>query len=220
MSAIRNLLDEISWEGNAKPYRGGGSGRENVLTAEVFQALDFLPREPFLGRILADAGVNINAEALAMEVLCGDRIHPETGIRIQPDVLLESDDAVILVEAKAIRRGSFQPQQLARNMLIADHLAQGRQAFLLLVLAKEPPIPIKSAGRLPLDEALRASWELLGAHRPNLPAREAITTEVRWTTWEKIAGTTAASCADAEAPYAQSIQRLTASILDAITFHG
>ena len=38
-SAIGRLLDEISWEGNARKYRGGGLGRENVLTVEVFSAL-------------------------------------------------------------------------------------------------------------------------------------------------------------------------------------
>lgn len=32
-SMIGRLLDEISWEGNAKKYRGGGRGKENVLTA-------------------------------------------------------------------------------------------------------------------------------------------------------------------------------------------
>ena len=47
--AVRCLLDELSWEGNAWKYREGGLGLENVLTAEVFQALDFLPREAFLG---------------------------------------------------------------------------------------------------------------------------------------------------------------------------
>jgi len=52
-SPIGRLLEEISWEGNARKYRQGGKGFENVLTAEVFQALDFLPRSSFLGRIIA-----------------------------------------------------------------------------------------------------------------------------------------------------------------------
>lgn len=44
---IGRLLHEISWEGNARPYREGGRGRENVLTAEVFLVLDFLPAQLF-----------------------------------------------------------------------------------------------------------------------------------------------------------------------------
>jgi len=47
-SAIGSLLDEITWEGNARVYRGGGSGRENVLTTEVFWGRGLLPRRQFL----------------------------------------------------------------------------------------------------------------------------------------------------------------------------
>lgn len=52
---LGRLLQEISWEGNARHYRQGGRGLENVLTAEVFQALDFLPRTEFFGRALKSA---------------------------------------------------------------------------------------------------------------------------------------------------------------------
>lgn len=31
-SAIRRLLEEISWEGNAAKFHDGGLGKENVLT--------------------------------------------------------------------------------------------------------------------------------------------------------------------------------------------
>jgi hypothetical protein len=51
-SVFGRLLEEISWEGNARHYRTGGQGYENVLTAEVLQALDFLPRAGFFARIL------------------------------------------------------------------------------------------------------------------------------------------------------------------------
>ncbi|MBD2648195.1 hypothetical protein H6G92_18560, partial [Nostoc foliaceum FACHB-393] len=43
---IGRLLQELSWVGSTiKEYRDGGRGFENVLTAEVFLALDFLPRQ-------------------------------------------------------------------------------------------------------------------------------------------------------------------------------
>ena len=54
-SPVGRLLEEISWEGNARPYRHGGRGRENVLTTEVFALLDWLPRQAFLGAVLAAA---------------------------------------------------------------------------------------------------------------------------------------------------------------------
>src|SRR5438309_2388389 len=48
LSIIRQLLHEISYEGaSVSKYREGGPGLENVLTAEVLQGLDFLPREQF-----------------------------------------------------------------------------------------------------------------------------------------------------------------------------
>lgn len=79
-SAIGRLLDEISWEGNARKYRDGGIGKENVSTTEVFSALGFLPRTAFLGAVIA-AAVGADAaraaliadiEVAAVEVLSGD----------------------------------------------------------------------------------------------------------------------------------------------------
>jgi len=47
-SFVGRLLEEISYEGKkVRVYRDGGLGRENVLTTEVFQALDFMPRTLF-----------------------------------------------------------------------------------------------------------------------------------------------------------------------------
>ena len=69
-SALCSLSNEISWEGNARKYRHGGPGLENVLTVEVFQALDFLPRTEFLGRIIqsADGGTPATLKTLAEQV--------------------------------------------------------------------------------------------------------------------------------------------------------
>ena len=52
-SIIGRLLEELSWTGRLiTKYRGGGRGFENVLSAEVLQALDFLPRTAFLGSVV------------------------------------------------------------------------------------------------------------------------------------------------------------------------
>ena len=51
-SPMGRLLEELSWEGNARKYRGGGRGLENVLVTEVFSLLDQLPRSTFLGAVL------------------------------------------------------------------------------------------------------------------------------------------------------------------------
>ncbi|MEO7127084.1 MAG: hypothetical protein ABI382_10725, partial [Nakamurella sp.] len=126
VGATRNLLDELSWEGNAIPYRNGGRGRENVLTAEVFRALDFLPRVPFLDAVLRSAGVGADAEGFDVDVLPGDEQIAALGIRAQPDVLLTSASHYILVEAKGMKPGaSFQPEQLYREAMIAEHCSGG-----------------------------------------------------------------------------------------------
>jgi hypothetical protein len=55
-SVIGRLLEAISWEGrNVRAYRQGGRGVENVLTAEVLLPLSYLPRDAFLGAVLAGA---------------------------------------------------------------------------------------------------------------------------------------------------------------------
>src|SRR5690606_17380405 len=50
-SVVRRLLAEVSWE-KASRYHNGGLGFENVLTVEVPQGLDFLPRRHFFGTVV------------------------------------------------------------------------------------------------------------------------------------------------------------------------
>lgn len=63
-SALGRLLEELSWVGSSiRGYRSGGRGYENVLTAEVLGALDFMPRSAFLGAVIAAAhGADVTRE--------------------------------------------------------------------------------------------------------------------------------------------------------------
>lgn len=68
MSMVGKLLEEVSWE-HATSYRQGGRGRENVLSAEVMMALDFLPRDRFLGAAIRAAnGADQARNVLANEI--------------------------------------------------------------------------------------------------------------------------------------------------------
>ena len=106
-------MDEISWEGSAKKYRGGGRGTENMVTAEVFSSLGFLPRAAFLGAVIvgahgvdaARARVAAEVEEAGVSVLPGDVVLAGSSITVQPDVLLTSGSTYILVEAKRILPG-------------------------------------------------------------------------------------------------------------------
>jgi hypothetical protein len=224
-SAIRQLLDEISWEGNAVKYRGGGVGKENVLTAEVFQALDLLPRAHFFAPVLqglhgigtsAREGLAADAEAMRIEVLPGDLVTVGSQVRVQPDVLMESESWFVFVEAKAVNRASFQPNQLSRELLVSRGHSEGRQAVLMLVLGSDPPVAVRGHGRMSIDDAI----ELGG---PELAGRgldtESAGVHVCWTTWKTVADTVDLSLADfanpdpsVEAAVSRQVQALRSAI--------
>lgn len=228
-SAIRQLLDEISWEGNARRYRGGGLGKENVLTVEVFQALRLLPRSYFLGPMLkgvvtGDSSLSealaTDAEDLSVEVLPGDVTTTDGSVRVQPDVLISSGSTLTLVEAKAFRRAGFQPEQLGRELLVARDLARGRFPLLLLVLDAEPPVLVKGRGRQSVTAALESDLELLAARGIDTSAT---TVEVRWVTWHSLASQVKAAAAtfvNADPSIERTIHRLANDVIDAVNVHS
>ncbi len=140
-SVIGRLLQELSWSGKSIPaYRNGGLGNENVLTAEALQGLDFLPRAWFLGAVIAAAQGAPAARArfvdqvdeAAFTLLPGDmHLQASAGadtppVCVQPDGLIVSPDCYCVLEAKRLRRGSFQTEQLAREFLLAREQSAGR----------------------------------------------------------------------------------------------
>lgn len=235
-SAIGRLLEEVSWEGSAVAgYRHGGHGRENVLTAEVLQALDFLPRRQFLGEVMATAHgakgarskVCAEIEDLQVTLLPDETRLGRSGIVVQPDVVMESPSTHTLVEAKRILASSFQPEQLAREYLALMQDAVDKTPLLLLILGSPPPVLVRRQGRLGVPEAL-----LL--HLPSVHARSgsrldlvelehAVSERVSWITWAEISGLVerqAASMVDLEPSIAGTVRRLSTSLVDAIRWHS
>ncbi len=226
---LTSLLDEISWEGNAKKYRGGGRGTENALTAEVFDALALLPRSAFLGEVLRAAeGADLAREALiaSMEqadvhVLPGD-IQPRTKAgdepswSVQPDAIIDSAAAYCLVEAKRISGGSFQPMQLARTAIAARDLAGTRPPLVLLVLGSPPPVLVKGRGRHAVDVA--ATLDEVAGHVMPDPAAT-----LAWVTWHQIAKVATAGVGqlpDMDPSVAASIERLARRVADVVNWHA
>lgn len=134
-SAVERLLQEISWEGRLRHYRQGGRSLENVLTMEVFQALDFLPRAAFLGAVLGRAiGADAAPQALiSVSLLPGDvDLEPldaagQSNVYAQLDVIMTSLDVYCMVDAKRLDPCSFQLEQLAKDLAIFETL-QGQQS--------------------------------------------------------------------------------------------
>ncbi|MFK5645118.1 hypothetical protein ACI3ET_01200 [Ornithinimicrobium sp. LYQ121] len=228
-SPFRQLVDEIAWEGDARKYRGGGIGRENVLTAEVFQLLDLLPRSQYLGPVLDDAqggadghgkGLGTDPEGLTVSVLPGNLTTDGLQVRVQPDVLITSDSLFVLVDAKAVRRASFPPQQLAREVLVARDRAEGRRAVHLLVLGAPPPVQVRGLGPLQMQDALAVGLDLL---EDRVPDRSTDGVEMLWTTWEAIAHRVATSqgmFTNADPSVVWSVHRMGAALRTAIDLHS
>jgi hypothetical protein len=242
-SVIGRLLQELSWSGKSiRTYRDGGLGNENVLTAEALQGLDFLPRAWFLGAVIAAAHGASAARArlvdqvdeAAFTLLPGDMcLQASAGadappVCVQPDGLIVSPGCYCVLEAKRLRRGSFQTEQLAREFLLAREQAAGRAPLLLLILATEPPVPVQRSGRMYIEDAISAQLGsvLRRCGRPEGEAERLLTEVddvVAWTTWHELAAVVEAQLAglpDVEPPIRASITRLVASVTDAIERHG
>ena len=204
-SFIGRLLDEISWQGSqVKGYRGGGLGLENVLTIEVFQALDFLPRTSFFGEVInaargshrACALLNAEAESAEFSSLPGTNSNiwleaeKVPRVNVQPDLIITTKSVYCLVEAKRLRQSSFQRLQLAREFLLA-HKAKDRRAqqspLLLLVLSNEPPVLVQGKGRLSLEAAIMTGLREVIAQQDQVSEWQGkIEETVTWITWHEI----------------------------------
>jgi len=155
-SVLGRLLDEISWEErNVKRYRQGGRGMENVLSAEVLQALGLLPRGAFLGAVLrgahgaddARARVVAEVEELAVTALGDHVVLADGGVVVQPDGWLSGPGTLTLIEAKGPKGSPFSPDQLSREYRALNQMAASRVPVMLLVLPTPPPVCVKGRGR-------------------------------------------------------------------------
>jgi hypothetical protein len=241
-SILSRLLFEISWEGNAKTYRPGGQGRENVLTAEVFQALELLPREPFFCAVVESMhGADSARQQLVaeisgsrLELLPGEvHLNPEARGRreqfiVQPDGRLTSPSVYGLIEAKRIKPSAFQTHQLAREIVATMHFAGENQPLLILILGTPPPVKVRNQGPCSIEEAVSLCLDDAIANTPgfHLTAAEVIsriTDTIAWTTWTNIAESVSAArptINDWPTPAQDSADRAITQIQTAIRWHS
>lgn len=201
---IGRILSEVSWAGRkVKDYRKGGAGFENVLTAEVFQLLDLLPRNKFLYKILEKIKMmdgqkffisKDEAEEMELDILPGNyylkknfKTHQE-GMSVQPDGFIESNKTLIMIEAKRIKSSSFQQKQLAKEFFLLTREAKEKKPFLLLITSKNPPFLIKGLGRKKPEEDILDEIEsvYLSANNHDLSLEDIksrIKRSLGWITW-------------------------------------
>jgi hypothetical protein len=242
-SVLGRLLEELSWAGSSiRGYRQGGRGYENVLTAEVLGALDFLPRTRFLGAVISAAhGADRARQQLIAELEDAELVllPPEIKLRasaptyqaqlvVQPDGWIETPTCRVLIEAKRIRASSFQPEQLARQYAALWTNLGPKTPLLLLILGSPPPITVKGTGKTTPEAAV-------GAHLAAVLARSdrseldsdtllsRVSDVVAWITWDEINAivTAAADSYPASDPSVRgTIARLTESVVESIARHA
>ena len=196
---IGRLLEEISWEGKrVRLYRRGGRGMENVLTAEVLLPLSYLPRTHFLAEVLLAAhgaknallGVAAQIKDCELSVLPPELKLQPAEIVVQPDALLETVGGYVLVEAKRIKKASFQREQLAREYLAVIRAAGTRDPVLLLILGSPPPVTVKKQGlrdiTAAIEEHLQEVLDKAGGDEQLEDLVKRIPKVVSWITWAEL----------------------------------
>ncbi|MGD0652321.1 MAG: hypothetical protein ABSA97_14485 [Verrucomicrobiia bacterium] len=243
-SAIGRLLSQISWnfDGGIRNFRDGGLGRENVLTTEVFQALDFLPRNAFLGAIIeASQGADQARRSLRREIegarlsvlpgnseLVPSAKYYQQKLAVQPDGLVETPSCFALIEAKKIGRSSFQPQQLAKEFVLVMRDSKGRQPLLWLILSSRPPVSVKGKKKLSIYEAIDLQLETILRRAENHDFKadsllQRVNDVVCWTTWGTILDIVSEArkrFASADESTDACIQRLARSLEQAVARHS
>jgi hypothetical protein len=233
-SVLGRLLEEISWE-RAVRYRQGGRGMENVLTAEVFMPLDYLPRTEFLGEVFrrghgadgARVAVVAEIEQARFTLLPDEVLIGPNAVKVQPDGFLESSSALVLLEAKRIRSSSFQAKQLAREVLALLQQSQGRIPLLFLVLGAPPPVRVDTLGRVQPAEAISRTIAEVAAETG---ADEVVTAEllegvpemIAWITWSEVGALVAdqaALFADLPSGLGGTVRRLASAVTAAVAWH-
>ena len=242
LSAVGRLLRELSWSGRSiRAYRDGGLGVENVLTVEVLQGLDFLPRSAFLGAVIAAAHgapaargqLAADAELAEMTLLPngmdldGRDAQVEQDLVVYPDALLVSPGCYAIVEAKRIRSSSFQTEQLAREFVLAAHGAGDKTPLLLLILGAAPPVSVEGCGRLLIEDAIASQIQpVLRRIRREQEAEallQLIPSVVTWTTWHEVSSVVQSQLETldcVEPSLRASIARLADSITEATSRHS
>jgi hypothetical protein len=134
----------------------------------------------------------------------------------------------VLVEAKRIRRASFQPEQLAREYLAVLREAGTRDPVLLLILGSPPPFTVQGQGSKEVLQAISESLPLVlektgaeGELSDDLLKR--IAEVVSWITWAELDTVIARQLASMkiEDPSLRGIvERLAKAVSTAIAIHS
>jgi len=150
--------------------------QEDLLTSDVFGALKNVDRQAGLGGFLKLAGIELAADELATaEFSFWERMADRT----EPDVIVRTASALLLIEAKYLSALGADRTQLRRELDGGKKLARPGQSLHLIAVTVDPACP-----------------DALDAFRQTLEPEEA--TRVHWTSWQQIAELMESICSDPE----------------------
>ena len=114
---------------------------------------------------------------------------------VQPDATVVSPTTYTLIEAKRIRRSSFQVGQLARELVALFATGGDRPPLLLLLLGSPPPVVVAGQGHLSIERAIAESLADVLAATPEVDLAlddlmGRLDATIAWITWAEVADIT------------------------------
>jgi hypothetical protein len=222
--------------GSQLPNTGTAVAATKTRSAEVLLCLDFLPRDTFMGAVLRQAhgadlvtrGAANDAESATVSFLPGTTKIRPAGPGVQPDAWIATDSHLILVEAKAIRSGQFQLNQLAREYVVLVQESGPKVPLLLLILGNAPPVKVeKVPGLIAPRESIRQQLPEAAKHAIELGATvtelsSQIDDRLAWITWSEIAEVVgdAVTAYSGSSSTDKTVQRLAATLIRAVDWHA
>ncbi|MDQ6850506.1 MAG: hypothetical protein M3070_11205 [Actinomycetota bacterium] len=156
-------------------------------------------------------------------------------VNISPRIVAATADASLivpstctLIEAKRLRQGSSQREQLAREYVAVIRSAGDRAPLLLLIIPYAPPVPVKGLGRMTVHEAIATSLERVlertEARKGDLAElTERIPQTIAWVTWKQLGDAVRnarAAFVSEDVSVVRTFDRLCDLVTDSIQRHG
>lgn len=179
------------------------SAKEDLLTADVFGTIKYLPRTPHLHCVLEGIAQQNRQRSPKFEEFVRSMEFNEDAFQFrfwptyptpsslpgsitEPDVELIAPGARIFFEAKL--RSDFEPSQIARQMLIGLRQHPARFFLVLVTAGVKPPCIRWDKRRLELPDYLAAVCTDLGLPESDQELLRSNRDRILWISWRSLAG--------------------------------
>ena len=184
------------------------------------------------GSVGDGSDLSLEVEQLTFHFLPGDVFLAKKtpALWLQPDLRIDSPHVHCFVEAKRIKRGAFQPEQLAREYLAVVQEAElcNQKPLLLLVLPASPPVRVSKHRPLDISKAIKTALaSVLSRCEHEFSSVETlekgIDSVVSYITWPAVIEAISAArdeCSLGNGSVDASVKRIANAALSAIDWHS